>query len=135
MKAHELAAALRVLSSLLKNGPNVEITEFSNLSFFPRDDFRLQLPSRRNSEVPLALSALLSLSRIDKKDWIALVADLGVEIDVRPRDASRDIVGKVLRVLENDTEARERLERRIRSKDSKASPELARALSSLLGGQ
>jgi hypothetical protein len=130
MQTHELAEALRKLASFLKRCPNIDINDMSFL-------LGMELPARRlepksKDDLPIALSALLSLSRIDKNEWIELISDLGLQIEVRPRDASRDILGKVLRVLEAEPDARDRLQRRVRNKEAHGSPELARALSSLL---
>ncbi len=128
MKTHDLANALRTFASLLKNGPNVDVND-------ARIDWILSPTPRSGpqpNDLPIALSALLSLSRIDKQEWIRLIDDLGLPIEIRSRDASRDIVGKVLRVLEKDSEARARLAKKVHSKQTPASPELARALSSLL---
>jgi len=128
MHTHELADALKKLASFLKRGPDVDVADLSML-------FGMSSPSiesRSKDELPIALSALLRLSRIDKNEWIELIKDLGLHIEVRPRDASRDILGKVLRLLETEPEARDRLQRRVRNKEAHGSPELARALSSLL---
>lgn len=132
MKSHELASSLRVLADILKSGPNVEIHDLSLLDF-GSDSTRVRSRStQQKSDLPIALSALLSLSRIDKVEWINLVSDLGLQIDIRPRDASRDILGKVLRVLEREPEARNLLSKKVKNRESSGSPELARALSSLL---
>lgn len=131
MDTHELAEALKKLSVALRRGPKIDINDLSSYAaLLPTAD---RLPrTRRPDDLPLALSALLSLSRVDKQEWIELIRDLGLRIDVRPRDASRDILGKVLRVLEAEPEARERLQSRVKNREAHASPELARALSSLL---
>lgn len=133
MKSHQLASSLRTLADLLKSGPNVEIDELSLMA--PRHEQKeiFAKATHRKGDLPIALSALLSLSRIDKVEWMSLISDLGLHVDVRPRDASRDILGKVLRVLEREPEARLLLSKKVTSKDATASPELARALSSLLG--
>lgn len=129
MKAHEVSEALKALAKLLKSGPNVDIRDLPAFDLISRFDRPVQ---KINEDLPLALSALVSLSRIDKQEWIALINDLGLKIELRPRDASRDIVGKVLRLLESEPAARELLARKVRNRDSHSSPELARALSSLL---
>lgn len=134
MKAHQLAGALRILADLLKSGPNIEINELSIPEQFPGRELTSKVSVKRNEDLPIALSALLSLSRIDKMEWVNLVSDLGLSIDIRPRDASRDILGKVLRVLEREPEARALLSKKVNSREAKASPELVRALSSLLNG-
>lgn len=132
MYTHELADALKKMASILKNGPNLQLGEISDLvSSLARSSDHVVKP-KRSDDLPIALSALLSLARIDKHEWLKLIEDMKLDVEVRPRDASRDIMGKVLRVLEASPEARMRLEKRVNSKDVQASPELARALSSLL---
>lgn len=133
MKTHELADALRGLAKLLKHGPNIDISELESYGI-PGLLGTPRIPTNLSDDLPLALSALVSLSRIDKQEWISLVKDLGLNVDLRPRDASRDIMGKVLRVLETEPEARDLLARRVKNRTVHASPELARALSSLLNG-
>lgn len=131
MYTHELADALRKLASLLKSGPNVQLGDISDLvGTLSRGQSSHRQP--KPGDLPIALNALLSLSSIDKTEWLALIQDLNFPIEIRPRDASRDIMGKVLRHLEINPEARMRLEKQVQSKDVRASPELARALSSLL---
>jgi hypothetical protein len=133
MKTHDLAEALRTISKLLKSGPNVEVAQMEEFGI-PGFLTPPRLPPKLSADLPLALSALVSLSRIDKREWISLIDDLGLKVDLRPRDASRDIMGKVLRLLESEPEAREQLSRRVKNRTPHASPELARALSSLLNG-
>ena len=131
MRTHELAEALRVLSKLLKSGPNIDVADLGGFPALPFLTVQRSAP-KSSGDLPLALSALVSLSSIDKKEWIALVRDLGLKVDIRPRDASRDIMGKVLRLLETEPEARALLSSRVKNPTSHASPELAKALSSLL---
>lgn len=132
MKSHELASSLRVLADLLKSGPNVEVHDLGLLDL-GSDSSRIRArPAQQKSDLPIALSALLSLSRIDRVEWINLISELGLQIEIRPRDASRDILGKVLRILEREPEARILLNKRVKNKEASGSPELARALSSLL---
>jgi hypothetical protein len=135
MKAHDLANALKTLAHVLKKGPNVEVNEWFEIKKPIRKGINIFSEHKKNDDLPLALSALSSLSRIDKQEWITLIGELGFEIDVRPRDASRDVVGKLLRLLESDPVAREKLGKRVKNRGpSSASPELTRALTSLLSG-
>lgn len=123
MKTHELAKALRALALMLERSPNVRIEEAT----IATDTLKMD-----SGQMALSLSTLVELSRVDKRQWIAFIADLGFPIDVRARDASRDILGKLLNYLENDQTAREKLKTKAASKSSEASPELMKALSSLL---
>lgn len=130
MYTHELADALRKLATALRRAPNIEL---ESLPFLLAAESMHHRPSSRSrDDLPIALSALLSLSRVDKGEWIELVQDLKLNIEIRPRDASRDILGKVLKVLEAEPDARERLQRRVSNRESHGSPELAKALSALL---
>lgn len=134
MHSHELAKQLTKLARILKEGPDFDLDFSDGLDNFYRS---LQNKNRntiqsRNETLPIALDALLSLSSIDKHDWRNLILDLNLPIDIRPRDASRDLLGKVLKVLEVDQFARSRLRNIVRHSSSKASPELMKALSSLL---
>lgn len=132
MKTHELANALKTLASALKSGPDVDLHDLKGLLNLGSGGTPYLSAPTQSGDLPIALSALLSLSRIDKQEWIKLIKDLGLDIEIRPRDASRDIVGKVLRILEGDPDARMRLSRKVNSRETPSSPELARALSSLL---
>ncbi len=132
MKAHQFASGLQALADLLKSGPNVEIENLSLITASHHRNEASDKSSNRKADLPIALSALLSLSRIDKVEWLNLISELNLPVEIRPRDASRDILGKVLRVLERDPEARLQLSRKVKGKEAAASPELARALSSLL---
>jgi hypothetical protein len=124
MKTHDLAKALRALASLLEKSRNIPIEELRVAS---RDT-----TNQDSTQIALSLSTLVELSRVDKQQWLAFINDLGFPIDVRPRDASRDLLGKLLAYLEANESARERLKTKAASKESQASPELMKALSSLL---
>lgn len=133
MRAHEFASYLTKLARILKEGPNFDFDEMHEIGSFYRYSAQQRITKREQSEnLPVALNALLSLSSIDKKEWTNLIMELGLPIEVRGRDASRDLLGKVLKLLEQDPEARDRLSRRVRHSSDRASPELMRALSSLL---
>lgn len=123
MKTHDLAKALRSLALVLENGPNLQI-----------DQVRVASEGWNSTQLALNLSTLAELSRVDRRQWLDFVGELRFPISIRPRDASRDILGKVLKFLENNEAAREQLKSRVSSKGSEASPELMRAFSSLLKG-
>jgi len=81
-------------------------------------------------EIKIGLSHLVALSRIDKQEWINLVRENHFSIDLRPRDSSRDVLGKLLKYLENNAEARQKL--RQVTPWNRSSPELLKALGTLL---
>ena len=126
MNTHELSRALYTLARALRSGPKMEIDGLNEmLGVRPRRELS-------DKEIRIGLSHLVALSRVDKKNWIELVEEYNFPIDIRPRDASRDVLGKLLRYLEQTPEARERIKRSTYDKGIKASPELSKALASLL---
>lgn len=131
MKTHELAEALTLFAMMLKRGPNIDVKDLALIDRFSTESTSSRKRSKKD-DLPVALSALLSLSRIDKREWIELITDLGLGLEINSRDSSRDVVGKVLRLLEKDAHARNLLATRVQSKQAQASPELMNALSSLL---
>ena len=112
MKTHELGNALQELSRVLKSGPDVEI---QNLH-----DFLAREKHPSNDTLKIGLATLVDLSRVDKKKWLALIKEYNFPINTRPRDASRDLLGKLLRYLETHAEARETLKRGATQKTGQA---------------
>jgi hypothetical protein len=124
MKSHELAHALNTLARLLKSGPNVELSQLRLHDMFSGP--------RSSQQLALNLSTLVSLSSVDKSKWVDFIHEYGFPIEVRPRDGSRDIFGKLCTYLEENPQAQERLKASATRSTSKSSPELMRALSTLL---
>jgi len=133
MRTHELARYLVQLARMLRRSPDLDLkdTRPSNL-FLATPNRSVKGQSLRKDDIPVALSALLALSSIDKRVWAELIFDLNLPIQIRPRDASRDLLGKVLTLLEKDPVARTMLTHSVKLKSTRASPELVRALSTLL---
>ncbi len=125
MKTHEVAKVLSALAQTLKKGPNVELAGLTLGGG--------QAKARPNpSDIPGALSALVSLSRFDKSQWRAVIQEYNFPIQVSPAESTRDIVGKILRHLEQDPEARRKLKQVAQRPKSDVSPELMNALEFLL---
>lgn len=126
MRTHQVAKLLRSLASALEQAPDVELT----------NELLATKPNVRpdSSTMALSLSALTDLARIDKKQWLAFVKDNNIPLNWRERDASRDILGKVLAYLEKNPAAQERLKQSVRRKSGQTSPELMRAFALLLNG-
>lgn len=125
MKTHDFAEAMMMLARVIRSGPDVELTRES------LDRFLAPRP-RNSDEIAVNLATLAALARIQKSEWISFVREYQIPIDLRARDASRDILGKLLRHLEDHPEERSRLERRTVARTAKESPELMKALTILL---
>jgi hypothetical protein len=127
MKTHEAAQLLMQLAKILRRAPNVELSNFELNNFN-----RLFTEQSNSDEVVIGLSTLVELSQVDKNQWLSLIREYQFPIAVRPRDASRDILGKLLRYLDENPEARKKLKENVKKKTSHASPELMNALEILL---
>ena len=134
MKTHQFATALETLANILRVGPNIELNDFKNQVSNAKSADLFASSKNAKEDIPLALNALLSLSNIDKQAWKGVISDMGFDIEVRTRDSSYDMLSKVLRYLQSNPQARSLLLTRVKAKTTQASPELARALSSLLNG-
>jgi hypothetical protein len=126
MDTHELSNALRVLANVLRSSPKVDIDNIREI-MGGRSTKRLE-----NKEIKIGLSHLVALSSVDKKKWMELIKEYNFPIDIRPRDSSRDILGKLFRYLDRTPEARERIKTSTYEAGMKASPQLMKALDSLL---
>lgn len=123
MKTHDLAKALTQLGKVLRTLPNQDISELgSTLS---------KSASSVSADVGISLSALASLSKFNKSDWEKIVRDFDLPVDLRPRDAARDVMGKILTYLAENESERERVVMKSRVATDEPS-ELSSALRFLL---
>ena len=125
MKTHELANALYQFAKLLKSGPNVQIESLEGI-------FSNSPLKKSSTNIAVNLATLAALSRITKEEWVKFVDEYGISITYRPRDSSRDILGKLLGYFEKNPDAIESLRIKTITKPSDASPELMKAFSILL---
>lgn len=125
MKTYELAKNLTLLARFLRKCPDIDLKDLSPI----------KTSSRRQTQTPeitVNLSTLMQLSRLAKKHWQAYIEDNELPISIGKRDSSRDILGKLLRYLDKNPQARDNLTRQAAKKQTKASPELTKALAFLL---
>jgi hypothetical protein len=124
MKTHDIAKILSSLANALRNAPNQTLDELASTP--------TRKPQPDVQSIPIALSTLIALSDFDKNQWLFLIKEYNFPIEVRPRDASRDVLGKILKHLEQNPEARSKLVQSSNKERSETSPELLRALQFLL---
>lgn len=127
MNTRQLARALRQLAEMLDSAPSVDLKSLPALRL--TSGVKPEVTSRG---IAVNLATLAALSRVDRKQWASFVREFQLPIEIRARDASRDILGKLLKYLERDPSARERLRRQAPPSEQQGSPELLRALQSLL---
>lgn len=120
MKTHDIAKALSVLSKLLRSLPNQEL-----------DRLHEAVAPHQGNSLGVSLSVLASLSKYSKSDWESVVKDFDIPVDIRPRDAARDVMGKILTYLADNDAERARVAERSRVQAG-GSSELSSALRFLL---
>jgi hypothetical protein len=125
LKSHDVAKALAELTQILKASPNSEIGKL-----------QLTEPVKNkmgSSQIAVSLDILISLATIDKSEWLNFASEMSLPMEFRPRDGSRDILGKIFRYLEENQEAREKIKAKVRQKSSiEGSDSVIKALSLLI---
>ena len=91
MKSHDFAKQLTLMSKILKSGPNVELEDINFSGLINVDNIEIN-----QNDIPKALNMLVGLNQIKKSEWLDLIENYDFNIDIRPRDATRDIIGKLL---------------------------------------
>lgn len=129
MKSHDFAKQLALMAQVLRAAPNIELENSM--------DWESVFQKRSHStvgdeDIPHALNMLVGLNNVSKQQWLSLIEEFGFAIDIRPRDANRDIFGKLFRFLADHPEERVRLVGKKSRKPIKESEELANALTILM---
>lgn len=124
MKTHDIAKVLSSLAQALKSAPNQTLDDLVSGATAKN--------SIASEDIPMALSTLVALAEFDKRQWQGLIEEYRMPIEIRPRDASRDILGKILKFLEQNPTARKNLTQSANKPRADTSPELMRALQFLL---
>lgn len=125
MNTHEAARLLEQIARALRAGADRPLADIGR-----EPDAKARISK---DAIPVALTTLVSLSRLDKAQWLEFAREYQIPLDIRPRDASRDILGKILRHLEENADARVRVSKAAEGTRSDTSPELMKALKLLLG--
>ena len=123
MKTHELAKALTALAKILRSLPNQEMSDFGDAVASTKEPV--------SSDLGISLSTLAVFSTYGKSDWQTVIVDFELPIEIRPRDAARDVMGKILTYLAENNQERDRIAKKARSMPESSS-ELSNALSFLL---
>ena len=123
MKTHDLAKALTQLGKVLRALPNQDVDDLGA-------NFGGQQRATSAAE-GINLSALAALSKYNRVDWERVVREFELPVELRPRDGARDIMGKILAYLADNSSERERIARKS-SLSSGEPSELSSALKFLL---
>lgn len=123
MKTHDVAKALSTIARILRSLPNQELESFGDLVASTK--------SEPATNIGVSLSTLAVFSSYGKNDWERVISDFELPIEIRPRDAARDVMGKILTYLADNNDERVRIARKSSGAPEKAS-ELSNALSFLL---
>jgi hypothetical protein len=127
MKTHDVARALNTLARALREGENLGL---ESISIGKSDDGRSQ--RSLGSNAPAALALLVRLSGYSKNEWRALIKELDLGVEIKTTDSVRDILGRLLKYLNDNKDVHSRLLEKARRPHSDVSPELMKALSILM---
>jgi hypothetical protein len=130
MKTHDLAKSLNYLSRVLRAGPNIELEEMVNLSTYV--DSRPQRSGSDEVDRGAALVLLSEMANYNKKELIEVAHALKIPLEVRPADAVRDVLGKILKYISENPSVKERLAGPAASPESAKVSSLAKALAILM---
>ena len=123
MKTHEIAKSLTALAKILRSLPNQELANFGEAVASTKE--------AKSVDLGVSLSTLAVFSTYGKTDWQTVIADFQLPIEIRPRDAARDVMGKILTYLAENNQERDRIAQKA-SGDMETTSELSNALSFLL---
>lgn len=135
MKTHELAKALNHLSRILRAGPNVELENLVNLSTHVGSSTsgRAKKPIKKEeTDRGAALALLAEMSKYSKSELLNLADFYGIPIEIRPADAVRDVLGKILKYIQDNPSVQDRLVVVNESYSIDDAPPLAKALAILM---
>lgn len=125
MKAHSAAKFLNQLASILHKGPNEQLSQL-------RMEIGGLSSELTKDEIALNITTLLALSKVSKKTWAEFIKENNWPIEVKYRDSSRNLIGRILRYLDEHPDAQEKLKKATAARGGRASTELLSAFSSLL---
>ncbi len=126
MKTHELARALSLLAKWLRSQPDVELAMLDSVTSGARNHFV------HHQTDAVGLSALVAFSKFSKQQWAELIKEYELPVNVLPTHSARDVMGKLMGFFADNPDARRGLMDRVGRQPSEASPELMKALASLL---
>jgi hypothetical protein len=133
MKTHELSKALTQLARVLKAGPNIDLDDLHNLSTHIESGRKSEtVPSGEAPNKGAALALLAQMASYSKPQLVELSASLGIPVEIRSADAVRDVLGKILRYIQDNPGVQTRLiSSDVARKSSETTP-LMRALAILM---
>ena len=107
MKTHEAAKYLKSLAISLNLKELDQHSSLGNLEeiislFMKSPNYNLAdvRVMRKSDELAVSLLGLTALSKYSKQQWIKIIEEFSLPIDLNPRASTRDVVGKVLAYLE-----------------------------------
>ena len=123
MKIHELASALKKLANILESQENVELDQLN---------MRSQKKEKlNNKEIAVNVHTLAALSTLKRSEWIQFIYDSNIDLKINRRDSTRDIVGKLMKHLQDNPNAIKGIKNKAVTKDKQQS-DLIQALDLLL---
>jgi hypothetical protein len=128
MKTHDVARALNTLARALRDGGNVTLESIS----IHTDKIEKSSPPALGDNAPAALALLVRLAGYSKDEWRTLIKELELDVPIKTTDSVRDILGRLLKYLNDNKDVQEKLVENAKKPTANVSPELMKALSILM---
>lgn len=112
MKTHEAAKLCREL--LERADSNSSLNSFQRQALKEVAEMLVRAPSfdlaearvmKQSDDLAVSLMGLVALSKYSKQQWIKIIEEFCLPIELNPRASTRDVVGKVLGYLEAHPES------------------------------
>lgn len=126
MKTHDFAKSLNLMAKILRAGPNIELSEYSESGGHP------SMQSRQEDDLPSALMVVSVLAKFRKSDWVEVIQDYGLDIETKKTDSVRDLLGRFISYMANNPDEVARFTGEVQTKSVAPSDDLSEALSILL---
>lgn len=130
LSTHEMADLLVMLARILRSMPEGPIEEELHRARSRDRERKFAAYSE-----PSALVALVGFSKFTKGDWVNFIHEMDLPISIDPKNASRDLMGKIVSYFADHPEGRVRLKNMSRrGVKGEASQALLDAFSVLMRG-
>lgn len=104
LSTHEMADLLVMLARILRSMPEGPLEEELHRARFRDRERKFAAYSE-----PSALVALVGFSKFTKSDWVNFIHEMDLPINIDPKNASRDLMGKIVSYFADHPEGRARL--------------------------
>lgn len=98
----------------------------------PRSEDKETFNRKEKHSLSIGLKTLTVLSQYSKQQWLAIINEYNLDINLNPRDSARDVLNKLLRYLAKNPDAAQSGKKKPLKYEKDDESELTKALNILL---